>query len=452
MRETAPPHNNAAIYSIYTRHKDGQVQSFKYFHKKENMGSAQEDPNVFHFSHPHPLQCITLPSASNILTCFGCNIKINSGEDYYQCKTCSFSLHHVCYNMPLITNHPSHPTHHLLLLPLPSTKPTLNCLACGHHVTAFSYHCAQCAISFHAFCLALPLSLAIPSHPHKINLHFSPPHDFFCDLCNHPSNNNHRWLYRCNMCEFDTHIACALENLQPRLFQSSPLLRQLTSHQVEHTKFSASLADSFKGYQYGIMSLVAEQIGGGPRENFYSKTAGWNKRLYSSPRKKHDRAESEKMKNAELELLGKELSPAELLSKLEERTPLRDKWTPLSDHSQFSYQYSDSYFSIDLAKSYSTHSVRSQVEKDGGSDQITRAPTNFVSNSVPVNNKLNADVLMKEGRTSDVGKSDRRVMMKNANESHAKRSVHDHTISETVSSNELVLYSTFYFFSLHASK
>lgn len=339
------------------------------FEKKEKMGSAQEDPNVFHFSHPHPLQlqCTTLP---NIVTCFGCNIKINSGHDYYQCKTCAFSLHPLCYNMPLITNHPSHPTHHLLLLPLPSTKPTLNCLACGHRVTAFSYHCAQCSIFFHAFCLALPLSLAITSHPHKINLEFSPPYHFFCDLCNHPSNHNHRWLYRCNICEFDTHIPCALQNL----------------------------------------------IGGGPsRENFDSKTAaGWNKRLYDRA------AESEKMNNGELELLGKELSPAEVLSKLEERTPLRDKWTPLSDHSQLSYQYSDSYFSIDLAKSYSTHSV----QKDGA--------TNFVSNSVPVNiNKLNADIFMKEGP---------RVMIKNANQSHAKRSVQDHTISETVSSNELVLY------------
>ncbi|KAG2405718.1 hypothetical protein LR48_Vigan03g222900 [Vigna angularis] len=413
------------------------------------MGSAHdEDPNVFHFSHPHPLQCTTLPSAPNILSCFGCNIKINSADDYYQCKTCAFSLHHVCYNMPLITNHPSHPAHHLLLLPLPSTKPTLNCVACGHHVTAFSYHCAQCAIFFHALCLALPLSLAITCHPHKIKLEFSPPYEFFCDLCNQPSNYNHRWLYRCNMCEFDTHVACALENLEPRLFQSpsfsrsSPLLRQLTRHQVEHTKFSASLGDSFKGYEYGIMSLVAEQIGGGPRENFYSKTAGWNKRLYSSPKKNLNRAESERMKNAQLELLGKELNPDELLSKLEERTPLRDKWTPLSDHSPFSYQNSDSYFSIDLAKSYSTHSGRSQVQKDGGSDQITRAATNYESNcgqreepSVPVNNKRNADVLIKEGRTSDVGKSDRRVMMKNANESHAKRSVQDKTISETVSSN-----------------
>jgi len=406
-------------YIVYTRDTKRWTTSIvELLSQKQKMAS----PHVFHFSHPHPLRCTTLPSTPNIVTCFGCNIKVNYGEDYYQCKTCAFSLHHVCYNMPLITNHPSHPTHDLHLLVAPSSKATLNCVACGHRVTAFSYHCAQCTSFFHALCLALPVSLAITCHPHKIKLEFSPPYDFFCDLCNKPCNFNHRWLYRCSMCEFDTHISCALENLEPRLFQSpsfpqsSPLLRQ----QVEHTKLSAGVGDSFKGYEFGIMSLVAEQIGG---ENFDSKTDGWDKRLYSSsPWKKYNRGESEKMKNVELELQEKKLSPAEVLSKLEERTPLRDKWTPLSDHSPFSYQYSDSCFSIDLAKSYSAHARRS--------DQITR---NVVSKEpfVPVNNKMNAD--------SDVGKSSQRVTMKNPNESHAKRSVQDQTIamSETVSSNNL---------------
>nr|XP_007162330.1 hypothetical protein PHAVU_001G142900g [Phaseolus vulgaris]ESW34324.1 hypothetical protein PHAVU_001G142900g [Phaseolus vulgaris] len=437
-------------YIVYT-HTDTKMDSFNCsstFTKTE-MGSPHKDPNVFHFTHPHPLECTTSPSTPNILHCFGCKLKLKPAEDYYHCKTCAFSLHHVCYNMPLITNHPSHPTHPLNLLLIPSTKPTPNCAACGHHVTGFSYHCAQCTIFFHAFCLALPLSLAITYHPHKIKLQFSPPYDFFCDLCNKPSNHNNRWLYRCNMCEFDTHIACAVENLDPRLFhipsfpQSSPLLRQLTSHQVEHKKISASVGDSFKGYEYGIMSLVAQQIGGGTRENFDSTTAGWDKRLYSSPRKKHNRAESEKMKNVELGFQEKALSPAEVLSELEGRTPLRDKWTPLSDHSDapFSNQYSDSCFSIDLAKSYSSHARRSQVQKEGGKDQITRAATmpetpNVGSNCaqreepfVVVNNTLNAAIFIKEGRTSDAGKSSQRVMMKNRNERHAKSSVQDETIA-----------------------
>ncbi|XP_029127010.1 uncharacterized protein LOC114915853 [Cajanus cajan] len=270
------------------------------------------DPNVFHFSHPHPLECTTPPSTKNV-TCFGCKLEVNHGEDYYRCKTCSFSLHHVCYKMPLITNHPSHPSHDLVLLVIPSspsTKATLHCAACGHHVTGFCYHCAECSIFFHSLCLALPVSLAIIYHPHEIKLEYSPPYDFFCDLCNKPSYNG--WLYRCTMCEFDTHVACAVANLEPHLFQSpsfsqpSPLLRQLTStHRVEHTRVSGSVGDSVKGYDYLIMRLVAQQIGGGIREKFDS---GWDKRLYSSTRISHNRNNtgSGKMKIVGLELKKKE--------------------------------------------------------------------------------------------------------------------------------------------------
>ncbi|CAJ1908459.1 unnamed protein product [Sphenostylis stenocarpa] len=418
---------------------------------KREMGSAQKDPGVFHFSHPHLLECTTSTSTANIVRCFGCKLKVKCGEDYYQCKTCAFSLHHVCCKMPLITSHPSHASHDLVLLVIPSTNATLNCVACGHHVTGFCYHCAECSIFFHALCLALPISLTIKYHPHKIKLEFSPPYEFFCDLCNNPSKDNNRWLYRCNMCEFDTHIACAVDNLEPLLFQnpsfpqSSPLLKQLTSLQVEHKKFNASVDSSCKGYEYEIMSLVAQQIEGGSRENLDSATAGWDKRLYSSPWKKHNRTESEKMKFVELELQEKELRPAELLSKLEERTPLRDKSTPLSDHSgtTFSNQYSDSYFSIDLAKSYSAHARRSHVQKEGGNDQITRAATmpqriNVVSNSAQreepfllLNNKLNAAIIIKEIRTSDVRKSSQRVMMENSNESSSKQIVQDQTSAKS---------------------
>ncbi|KAL2320865.1 hypothetical protein Fmac_029834 [Flemingia macrophylla] len=389
------------------------------------------DPNVFHFSHPHPLERTTPPSKN--VTCFGCKLKVSHCEDYYRCKTCAFSLHRVCYKMPLITNHPSHPTHDLVLLVIPSSpsiKATLNCVACGHHVTGFSYHCAECSIFFHSVCLALPVSLEITYHPHQIKLEFTPPYDFFCDLCNKPSYNG--WLYRCSMCEFDTHIACAVANLEPQLFQSpcfslsSPLLRQLTSTQrVEHTRVSGSVGDSVKEYDYSIMCLVAQQIGGGIRD-------GTDNRLYSSTRQKNNRNNTGggKMKIIQLELQGRELSPAELVSKIEERTPLRDKETPLSDHSATpSNQYSDSYFSIDLAKSYSIQGRRSQLQREGGSDKITtrdvttpkeRVGSNYGQREDPCNDSYDAaqtNKVIKEGRTSDFVKStSQRVMTKNPNE------------------------------------
>ncbi|KAG4946534.1 hypothetical protein JHK87_042541 [Glycine soja] len=212
------------------------------------------------------------------------------------------------------------------------------------------------------------------------------------------------------------------------------------------------------------MSLVAQQIGGGIRENSDGAVVGWDKRLYRSPRKKHNKTGSGKMKIiSELELQEKKLSPAELLLKLEERTPLRDKLTPLSDHSgtPFSNQYSDSYFSIDLAKSYSTHhGRRSQVPREVGSDQITLGTTNSKGQCEkgsdalfywPFNdsyaegqqNKVNnAAFYIKEGPTTDFGKSTsrQRIVKKNPNQSIAKRSVdQDQTIAKSESISISVL-------------
>ncbi|XP_027351071.1 uncharacterized protein LOC113862137 [Abrus precatorius] len=427
------------------------------------MGSVHKDLNVFHFSHPHPLECTTSPSTGNV-SCFGCKLKVKFGEDYYKCKTCAFYLHCVCYKTPLITNHPSHPRHDLVLVVIPSspaTKTTFNCMACGHHVMGFCYHCAECSIFFHSLCLALPLSLSITNHPHKIKLEFSPPYDFFCDLCNKPSFNG--WLYRCNICEFDTHIACAVENLEqnPSFPQSSPLLRQLTSHQVDHKRISGSIGDSSTKYEYEIMRLAAQQIGGRidkntSQEDFDSAIAGWDKRIYS-PRKKNNRSStgSGKMKIIELELQETELSPANILANLEERTPLRDKLTPLSDHSSptLSIQYSESCFSIDLTQSYSTHGRRNQVRGEGNSDHITTGavmPDGILSNSrqikeqfgvvnwptntndaysVAQHNKLNAAFF----KTSDFGESSQKVMMKIPNESLAKETIKDQKITKSES-------------------
>lgn len=436
-----------------------KFNSWSTFTKRE-MGSAHNDPNVFHFSHPHPLECTTPPSTGNTVTCFGCKLKVKHDEEYYyHCKTCPFSLHHVCFNMPLITHNPSHPTHDLVLIV--TTKSTIKCAACGYDVSGFSYHCAECNIFFHSLCLALPVSLEITNHPHEIKLEFSPPYDFFCDLCNKPSYQG--WLYRCNMCEFDTHIACAVENLEPHLFQntsfpqSSPLLSQLTSPQVEqHKRFGASVNDSCKGYEYEIMNLVAQQIGGGLKEDFNS---GWDKRLYSTPRKNHLGSE----KIMKIELQEKEPShEAEFLSKLEEeRTPLRDKWTPPSDLSNtpLSNQYSESYFSIDLTKpySYSTNERRSQLRRESGNDQITpavmaeRVVRNCGQREEPFgvanwqrnysydpaqHDKLKAAFFNKEGRASEFGKTSQIIMTKSPDESNANSSLQDQTIvtSESVSS------------------
>lgn len=333
--------------------------------------SPQKDLSVFHFSHPHPLELTTLPPTVPKATCFACNLHFSSAKTYYSCKSCAFSLHHFCYKLPIITHHPAHSTHDLVLLAIRSSpappRGTLNCVACGLHVTAFCYHCAECSIYFHTFCLALPLSLSITYHPHHVNLEFSPPYDFFCDMCKKPSFNG--WLYRCSLCEFDTHLACAVQNLEPRWLrhpsfsQSNTLLAKITAPpQATHVRFNGGAGDnSGIGGISEIMHLIAQQIGGGIRGSDDGSVVGWDKRVYS-PR------QSGKTKMVELQEQS-EPSPA---TNLQEKTPLRGKMTPRSDMSTpQSYQFSDACFSIDLAKSY--EETRGGVEVKGTSRTVTNS-------------------------------------------------------------------------------
>ncbi|XP_028808694.1 uncharacterized protein LOC114763239 [Neltuma alba] len=325
------------------------------------MESPRKDPSVFHFSHPHPLELTTSTPTLNA-TCSGCKLNVAPGKSYYGCKSCAFCLHYFCYKLPIITQHPAHSSHDLVLLLVPSSSAasngTVKCLACGHHITAFCYHCAECSIYFHAFCLALPLSLSTAYHPHKLKLEFSPPYDFFCDVCKKTSYNG--WLYRCNLCEFDMHLACAVQNLEPyslhhpSFSQSNTLLRKIGSPQLTHMKSNGGVGDNSIGSE--ILHLLARQMGGEIRGNTRGKVLGWDKRI-SSPRQS-------RMASVELQLT--EQSSARESANLEARTPLQDKLTPRSDVSTPpSYQFSDACFSIDLAKSYAA--TRSLAEARGNS-------------------------------------------------------------------------------------
>ncbi|KAM7500264.1 hypothetical protein LguiA_024678 [Lonicera macranthoides] len=108
--------------------------------------------------------------------------------------------------MPQIANHRSDPKHIFTLQPTPSFP--LNCNACTNNINSFYYNCPKCCDSYHILCLAAPLSVRSPSHPHILNLEFSPPYEFLCDICQKPSRQG--WLYRCELCEFDVHFACAI--------------------------------------------------------------------------------------------------------------------------------------------------------------------------------------------------------------------------------------------------
>lgn len=170
-----------------------------------------------HFSHEHVLERTrsSRPNNGYNSICFGCKIEILPGRCYcYKCKTCSFFLHQVCFDMPQQVQHPVDPKHKLILLSRP--EKIIECKACQQNITSgLCYNCPICGNFYHTLCLAAPLSVKLPIHGHKLELEFSPPYDFQCDLCNRPSY--HGWLYRCGLCEFDAHISCSLMERQAKL-------------------------------------------------------------------------------------------------------------------------------------------------------------------------------------------------------------------------------------------
>ncbi|XP_049389232.1 uncharacterized protein LOC125853557 [Solanum stenotomum] len=176
------------------------------------MGKTEENSVFQHFSHGH--QFVYINKQSNAI-CSGCKLNILPGKFYYKCKsTCSFFFHQECFNMPKSLQHLVDPIHHLTLL---TTVPSSSkCNACRKEILGFSYACTKCSTYYHTLCLlALPLSMELPSHCHKLDLEFCPPYDFECDLCKKPSYNK-GWLYHCSSCEFDAHISCAITHIDER--------------------------------------------------------------------------------------------------------------------------------------------------------------------------------------------------------------------------------------------
>lgn len=144
----------------------------------------EEKFNLFrHFSHEHPLQLSFNTSEPSEVICVGCGMTVIPTKSYYACKTCCFSLHTACYNMPRKVHHPADPGHDLILLLLPSFA----CKACGKPGSGFAYNCPVCHQNYHSLCTVFPLSASHCSHPHVLNLRFSPPYDgikgFRCDIC-----------------------------------------------------------------------------------------------------------------------------------------------------------------------------------------------------------------------------------------------------------------------------
>lgn len=322
-----------------------------------------------HLSHDHPLRHTNSPPKESSL-CSACNLNISSGnnKDYYSCKTCPFFLHNACHDMPRMTQHPARPTHHLTLQvsPSPSVE-TLTCDACGDHINGFYYSCSECSLCcYHVLCSSLPLSVSVSSHTHELKLTFSPPYNFSCDICRKPSYNG--WLYRCQICEFDTHLFCAIYNWRP---QSFPTGLNGESQNRASADYGSECDE--------VMQLLATQALLCHREESVNgkellvrkdSISGWDFRL-NSPKENTNSTSTQfivgPLDQTEANIGFSSPNPGKPFLHQSPQTPFSDDMSTIP-----SYQFSDACFSIDLAKSYSSNDPMNKARTEANDDQCTK--------------------------------------------------------------------------------
>ncbi|XVE75731.1 hypothetical protein DITRI_Ditri12bG0116200 [Diplodiscus trichospermus] len=333
------------------------------------MKALLEEHMHHHFSHHHPMVRTNLILTGNA-TCSGCKLKILPAKGYYQCQTCPFYLHPVCYNMPRKTRHPGHPDHFLTLHVMPSSsEETFKCEACSNQVNGFYYNCAECSICYHILCSALPLSVAITSHLHTLKLEFSPPYDLQCDLCKGSASYN-RWLYRCQICEFDSHLACAISNQRTQSFRyptapfTDPLTRQITYSSA--SPMETEQKEDYVNEGTELMQLVSQSVTRNIRENrthenFLKTVVGWDKRLQSPKRALATRNGQDEYfgSSHHSDTAGTSPYPKVQAQETDQSSLLSGDLSTAP-----SYQFSDGCFSIDLAGSFSSFVHTDQAKKE----------------------------------------------------------------------------------------
>ncbi|KAJ0491516.1 putative chromatin regulator PHD family [Helianthus annuus] len=150
---------------------------------------------IDHFGHPHPLSIVYLqqPNQKNENSedededtekdeddfveedhhggqCNLCKERIWSFHlCYYQCKSCDYSLHKFCAELPeTLVNHPSHPNHNLFFGRF--YPPGVNCHVCNTELKSNRfYYCSVCDIFMDITCATMPKQkINHPSHPHLL--------------------------------------------------------------------------------------------------------------------------------------------------------------------------------------------------------------------------------------------------------------------------------------------
>ncbi|OMO64210.1 DC1 domain-containing protein [Corchorus olitorius] len=177
--------------------------------------------------HPHPLFLLPSSPYPEDKSCFCSLCRYKCLGFVFQCKTCDFFLDIYCAFLPLSTfgnisllEHFSHP-HPLLLIAMPTKRLLYDCCcdACGEKLSGPFYRCLGCmdfGSDLHKHCAEdLPLEINSPLHPHPLFLLLRPPnrHENIYYSCNVCYRACYGFVYHCTPCNFGLDLICGVLQL-----------------------------------------------------------------------------------------------------------------------------------------------------------------------------------------------------------------------------------------------
>ncbi|KAK9064372.1 hypothetical protein SSX86_015754 [Deinandra increscens subsp. villosa] len=124
-----------------------------------------------HFTHPHTLSFHkSLDQGAQLITCNACNFPC-TGTPVYTCHKCNFFLHDQCFNATRSLTHPSHPDHPLSLFPSPTyTSGSFVCNSCNKMGSGLCFCCSACEFDLHVHCAYNDLNPKPASNPTLVQI------------------------------------------------------------------------------------------------------------------------------------------------------------------------------------------------------------------------------------------------------------------------------------------
>ncbi|KAK1414126.1 hypothetical protein QVD17_29867 [Tagetes erecta] len=142
--------------------------------------------------------------------CNMCNEQIYSFHlCYYKCKSCNYSSHKFCEELPTQQNHPSHPSHNLTLYPSSKLHNEFMCFVCTlKWKNVYFYFCGICNEAMDIICATMSeQKIKHPSHGHQLG-RMPGPKVSSCLAC---SNKHEGVFFQCTACPgFLISLDCAL--------------------------------------------------------------------------------------------------------------------------------------------------------------------------------------------------------------------------------------------------